>query len=140
MSILLHLKDALVCSLNARLFIARMAFFRRTKILEVLFWYESKVYEKLVFHKLSSFSEKYVFLHAAQFTYRKGLGRTEALRTISHHLQKSLDTRIESYIIQLDFSDAFDRVSHSDLLFKLKSICVGGSVLSICRKFLSNRR
>ena len=39
MSILLHLKYALVCSLYARLFIARMAFFWRTKILEVLFWY-----------------------------------------------------------------------------------------------------
>ena len=32
---------------------------------------------------------------------------------------------------------AFDRVSHSSLLFKLKSI--GGSVLSICPEFLSDR-
>ena len=40
---------------------------------------------------------------------------------------------MESYIVQLDFSAAFDRVSHSGL-FKLKSIGVGGSVLSICRK------
>ena len=29
---------------------------------------------------------------------------------------------------------------HSGLLFKLKSIGVGGSVLSICMEFLSNRR
>ena len=43
-------------------------------------------------------------------------------------------------IVQLDFSAAFDRVSHSGLLFKLKSIGEGGSVLSICREFLSNRR
>ena len=72
--------------------------------------------------------------------YRKGLGCTDALLTISHHLQKSLDTGIESYIVQLDFSAAFDRVSHSGLLFKLKSIGVGGGVLlSICREF-SNRR
>ena len=47
---------------------------------------------------------------------------------------------MESYIVQLDFSAAFDRVSHSGLLFKLKSIGVDGSVLSICREFLSNRR
>ena len=31
-------------------------------------------------------------------------------------------------------------MSHSGLLFKLKSIGVGGSVMSICREFLSNRR
>ena len=46
---------------------------------------------------------------------------------------------MESYIAQLDFSAAFDRVSHCGLLFKLKSIGVGGSVLSICKEF-SNRR
>ena len=61
---------------------------------------------------------------AAQFA----LGCTSALLTISHHLQKSLDTGIESYIIQLDFSAAFDRVSHSCLLFTLKSIGVSDSV------------
>ena len=58
------------------------------------------------------------FLPAAQFPYRKGLGCTDALRTISHHIQKSFDTGMESYIVQLDFSAAFDRVSHSGLLFK----------------------
>ena len=47
---------------------------------------------------------------------------------------------MESYIIHLDFSATFDSASHSDLLFKLKSIGVGSSVLSICRELLSNRR
>ena len=47
---------------------------------------------------------------------------------------------MESYIVQLDSSAAFDRMSHCGLLFKLKSIGVGGSVLSICREFLYNRR
>ena len=50
-----------------------------------------KVNEKLVSHKLCSFCEKCVLLPAAQFAYRKGLGCTDALLTISHHLQKYLD-------------------------------------------------
>ena len=41
----------------------------------------------------------------------------DALLTISHHLQKSFDTGIESYIVLLDFSAAFDRVRHRGLLF-----------------------
>ena len=77
-------------------------------------------------------------MSAAQFADKKFLGCTEAQLTISHHLQKSSDTGMES-IVQLDFSAAFDRVSHSVLLLKLKSIGVGGSVLSICRGFLSVR-
>ena len=98
------------------------------------------MYEGLVSHKLSVFCEKYGLLPAAQFAYRKGLGCTDALLTISHHLQKSLDAGMESYNVQLDFSAAFDRVSHSALLFKFKFIGIGGSVLSICTEFLSVRR
>ena len=77
---------------------------------------------------------------AAQFACRKGLGCTDALLIISHHLQKSLDAGMESCVVQLDFSAGFDRVSHSGLLFKLNSIGVGSSVLSLCREFLSSRR
>ena len=76
---------------------------------------------------------------AAQFTYWKGLGSPDALPTISHH-QKSLDAGMESYIVKLDFSTEFDTMSHSGLLFKLKSIGVGFRMLSIWREFISNRR
>ena len=65
---------------------------------------------------------------------------TGALLTISYYLQKSLDAGMESYIVQLDFSDAFDRVSKAGFLFKLKSIGEGGSLLSVCRELISNRR
>ena len=58
---------------------------------------------------------------------------------VKNHLN-NLDTGMKSYIVQLEFSAAFDRVSHSGLLIKLKSIGVGGSVLSISREFISNRR
>ena len=68
------------------------------------------------------------------------MGCTDTLLIISHHLQKSLDAGMESYIVQLDFTAAFDRVSHSGLLFKLKSIGVGGSVLAIYTEFLYDYR
>ena len=79
------------------------------------------------------------FLPVAEFAYRKGLGCTDALLTISH-LQTSLHAGMGSYILKLDFSAAFNRVSHSGLLLKLKSISVGGSVPSIYKEFLSNHR
>ena len=64
----------------------------------------SKVYEKLVSRKLSSFCEKCGLLSAAQFAYREGLGCTDSLLTISRHLQKSLDAGISASAGLLLFS------------------------------------
>ena len=65
----------------------------------------SKVYEKLVSYMLSSFFKKY-FFPAVQFAYKEGMHCTDALLTISHHLQKSFETGLESYIYIL-FSSTF---------------------------------
>ena len=45
----------------------------------------------------------------------------------------------EARIVQTDFSAAFHRVNHQGILFKLFSVGVGGSVLSVLTQFLSNR-
>ena len=45
----------------------------------------------------------------------------------------------EARIDQIEFSTAFDRVKHQGILFKLSSVGVGGSVLSVLTQFLSNR-
>ena len=42
-------------------------------------------------------------------------------------------------IVQIDFSAAFDRVNHLGILYKLCSVGIGGSVLSILTEFLSNQ-
>ena len=41
--------------------------------------------------------------------------------------------------MQIDFRAAFDRVNHLGILYKLCSVGIGGSVLSILIVFLSNR-
>ena len=41
--------------------------------------------------------------------------------------------------MQIDFSAAFDRVNHLGILYKLCSVGIGGSVLSVLTQFLSNR-
>ena len=41
--------------------------------------------------------------------------------------------------MQIDFSAAFDRVNHQGILYKLCSVGIGGSVLSILSHFSSNR-
>ena len=41
--------------------------------------------------------------------------------------------------MQIDFSAAFDRVNHQGILYRLCSVGIGGSVLSILTQFLSYR-
>ena len=57
---------------------------------------------------------------------------------MSHTLQSALESGQEARIIQIDFSAAFDRVNHQGILYKLCSVGIGGSVLSILTQFLSN--
>ena len=80
------------------------------------------------------------FFLIAQYAYRRVLNCPDALQIMSHHLEKSFVAGLESYIVQLAFSAPFDRVSHMGLLLKLRFVGVSGSVLSICREFLFNRR
>ena len=74
-----------------------------------------------------------------QFAYRKGLGSCDALLCVSHTLQSALESGQEARIVQIDFSAAFDRVNHQGILYKLSSVGIGGSVLSILTQFISNR-
>ena len=83
--------------------------------------------------------ERSCMLPTTQFAYRKGLGICDALLCVSHTLQSALVSGQEARIIQIDFSAVFDRVNHQGILYKLCSVGIGGSVLSILTQFLSNR-
>ena len=78
-------------------------------------------------------------LPTSQFAYRKGLGTCDALLCMSHTLQSALESGQEFSIVQIYFSAAFDSVNHLGILYKLCSVGIGGSVLSILTQFLSNR-
>ena len=62
--------------------------------------------------------------------------------TYIHFLYSLIDVVIRmNYlrILHIDFCAAFDRVNRQDILYKLCSVGIGGSVLSILTQFLSNR-
>ena len=99
----------------------------------------SKVFERLVPVRLGRFMERNGTLPTTQFAYRKGLGTCNSLLCGSHTLQSALESGQEARIAQIDFSAAFDRVNHRGILYKLCSVGIGGSVLSILSQFQSNR-
>ena len=99
----------------------------------------SKVFKRLMSVRVWRFMECGGVLPTTQFAYRKGLGTCDALLCVTHTLHSALEMGQEARIVQIDFSAAFDRVNHEGILFKLCSVGVGGSVLSVLTKFLSIR-
>ena len=93
----------------------------------------SKVFERLVSVRLGLFLEGRGVLPTTQFAFRKGLGTYDALLCAAHTLQNALEMGQEPRIVQIDFSAAFDRVNLQGTLFKLCSVGVGGSVLSVLK-------
>ena len=88
--------------------------------------------------RIGRFMEHSGVLPTTQFAYRKGLGTCDELLCVSHTLQSALESWHEALIMQIDFSAALYRVNHLGILYKLCSVGIGGSVLSILTQFLSN--
>ena len=66
-----------------------------------------------------------------QFSYFRSLGTCDVLLKLSHRLQVAIVRVMKGRLVQLDFSAALDGISHCGLLYKLRSIGVGGQLLFI---------
>ena len=55
-----------------------------------------------------------------QFGFLKGRSTTTQLLSVYHKIQESVDAGLQTNMVFLDFSKAFDSVNHHKLLFKLK--------------------
>ena len=78
-------------------------------------------------------------LSTTQFAYQKSLGTCDALLCVSHTLLSTLESGQEARIVQIHFSAAFNRVNHQSIIYRVCSVSIGGSVLSMLKQFLSNR-
>ena len=95
-----------------------------------------KVYERCVSYRLSVFMESEGDFPMHQYTYRKGLETCETLLDIVFAEQATLNRGREWAEVQIDYSAAFDRVGHSELLFKLRYVGNGANILNIFFHFV----
>ena len=75
-----------------------------------------------------------------QHGFLPGKSTVSQLSQVIHYFGRALENRQQVDVIYLDFSNAFDRVSHCKLLFKLECLGIKGSLLSWFRSYLTNRR
>ena len=78
-------------------------------------------------------------LYDLQHGFRSKISTKTQLVTLIHELGENLDNRKQTDITVLDFSKAFDKVSHQLLSIKLDYYGIRGSTLRWINSFLSDR-
>ena len=91
----------------------------------------SKVFERMVSVRLTRFIERSAVCFQPPSFHRIGPGTCDEHFCVSHTLQSALESGQEARIVQIDFSEAFDRENRLGILYKLCSGGIGGSVLYI---------
>ena len=95
------------------------------------------VFKNLLLVRIGRVIERSGVLPTTQLEYRKGLDTCDALLCKAHTLQSALASGQQVRIVQIEFSEAFDRVNDQGILFKLCFVGVGVSVLFVLTQFLS---
>ena len=83
--------------------------------------------------------ENQSILYKWQHGFRARHSRETPLTTFTHELSQNLDHRTQTDLIVLDFSKAFDKVSHKHLVLKLKYYGINSTVIAWINSFLTPR-
>ena len=101
----------------------------------------SKILENLIFYSIYGYIGKNKFLNGHQSGFKTSYSCIYEFIAITHHIFKAFDANpsLEVRGIFLDLSEAFDRVWHDGLLYKLKSNGIDGSLFELIESFLDDR-
>ena len=100
----------------------------------------SKIFEKVIKHRLITFLDKNNLITDNQFGFRKSHSTELAVIDIQNTLLQNLDNNKLTCTIFLDLSKAFDSVNHNILLKKLERYGIRGMPLKLMKSYLSNRQ
>ncbi|PZC76581.1 hypothetical protein B5X24_HaOG204421 [Helicoverpa armigera] len=99
----------------------------------------SKILEKLVNKKLTTYLETNGLLTSSQFGFRKGISTNDALLKLTSTITRHVDAGKKVIGVFLDLKKAFDTVSIPILLTKLSNLGIRGHVLEWFQNYLSGR-
>lgn len=129
-------KDALVTPIHKAGSRDTVSNYRPISLLSTI----SKILEKVVNGRLTSYLEKNNLLASNQFGFRTGKSTEDAVATLSKLITEKLDRGQKCLGIFLDLQKAFDTVSIPLLLKKLENMGVRGTPLDWFTDYLMNRQ
>ena len=99
-----------------------------------------KFIERIIADHIMSYLLRFNLISRHQHGFMSKLSTVTNLLQYIDIISGALDKKYSIDVIYLDFAKAFDRVPHSRMVLKLKSIGITGSLLVWCESFLSNRK
>ena len=99
----------------------------------------SKIFEKVIFHRLSHFFDKHSVLASCQYGFRSNRSTPHAILDIVTAIYDNINIKQYTALVTLDLTKAFDTVSHERLLIKLENYGVRGTALKLMESYLLNR-
>ena len=100
----------------------------------------SKVLEKIMYKRLTSYIEKNGILSDHQYGFRSKSSTSHAIIELIDKVTKAIESNEYTIGIFLDLSKAFDTVNHSILLRKLYFYGIRGNCHKWLMNYLTNRR
>ena len=97
----------------------------------------SKLFEKLMKHRLLRYLESIDFFIRHQFGFRSDCDTNDAILEFLDHTYKSFDRKRSVVSVFLDLSKAFQTLDHGILIAKLRHIGVRGVILDWLSSYLS---
>lgn len=98
-----------------------------------------KIFEHIIYSQVVTFLEANSFFSSSQHGFRKSYSCETQLISFTHDLFAAIDKKTVTDCIFLDFSKAFDVVSHQLLFLKLSKLNIDQQVLTWIKNFLFNR-
>ena len=102
----------------------------------------SKIFEQLIFNSLFNYFMQNKLFTECQSGFIPGDSCVAQLLSITHEIYKSFDCNppADTRGIFLNISEAFDKVWHEGLIFKLKTYGIEGDLLELLINYLKDRK
>lgn len=99
-----------------------------------------KIMEEIISRRLTDYLDKYKIVNANQFGFQKGKSINKLLGNFANYINEQLSKSHHCLTLFIDFSKAFDTLSHQKLLTMLDKIGIRGRCLDWFKNYLAFRK